>query len=58
MLYHSDTVIKCMVHYIEAMYISRLIKIIVKFLECKIPERVLLTGAISNEKVIEGFPPV
>ena len=31
----------------EKLYIFKLIKIIVQFFECKIPERVLLTGAIS-----------
>ena len=31
---------------------------VVKYLECKIPQRVLLTGAISNEKIFEGLTPM
>ena len=44
----AKTVLSCiLVCYIEAVYILIMIKIIVQFFEGKIPERVLLTGAIA-----------
>ena len=47
-LYWTKTVpSRILAHYIGAIYIFIPMKIIVQFLECKIPERVLLTGAMS-----------
>ena len=46
-----------LLRYKAAIYIFILIKIIVQFFECKIPERVIHTGAISQE-VFKGFTPV
>ena len=46
-----------LLRYKAAIYIFILIKIIVQFFECKIPERVINTGAISQE-VFKRFAPV